>query len=124
MIVVRAQRAPLAEAVGTTFDGEHPCAMCHATGEGNKEEMRREQSYPASEKRNDLRLIASVPVELPEVQYSGESRWPEFHLRGLRHAEAPPVPPPLAQQGERHCRRSRAFARRSGSLRADVLPAI
>jgi len=94
MIVVRSQRAPVAEAVRTTFDGEHPCRMCSAINEGQKEEKERE--FPLVKKAQEMRLVALEWFELPPAVMSGEIQWPDFIAAALRRMEAPPTPPPVA----------------------------
>jgi hypothetical protein len=34
MLVANARHVPLTEAVAKTFDGEHPCSLCHAVEAG------------------------------------------------------------------------------------------
>lgn len=57
MILSYSREAPLRQAVFMTFDGEHPCALCHSIRQGRAEEKQqdREQSKPVS--KLDLGLI-------------------------------------------------------------------
>jgi hypothetical protein len=96
MIVVRAQSAPVAEAVETTFDGEHPCRMCSAISEGQKEEKQKERDLPLVKKAQEVRLVSLDWFELPPAEVSGEARWPDLVAAALWRTDAPPVPPPLA----------------------------
>jgi Tfp pilus assembly protein PilV len=94
MIVMRAQRAPMAEAVQTTFDGKHPCRMCSAINDGQKEQKQRE--FPLVKMAQEMRLVALEWFELPTAVMSGETQWPDFIAAALRRMEAPPTPPPVA----------------------------
>jgi len=38
MVIEYSKRAPLREAVAQTFDGAHPCSLCHAVAAGKKSE--------------------------------------------------------------------------------------
>src|SRR5436190_22537337 len=42
MLVTNARHAPLSEAVAKTFDGAHPCMLCHAVATGEKSEKKSE----------------------------------------------------------------------------------
>lgn len=42
MVVDYSQEASLGEALGKTFDGEHPCSLCKAVAEGRGEEQQRQ----------------------------------------------------------------------------------
>jgi hypothetical protein len=42
MLVANARHAPLNQAVTKTFDGNHPCDLCHAVAAGQKSEKKSE----------------------------------------------------------------------------------
>jgi hypothetical protein len=89
MIVDYSKRASLCEAIAQTFDGAHPCSLCHMVDRGK-----------TTEKKSDLQLVSSkvdmictkqtITLVRPfsRVDYMG----PEFAVSELR--KSPPVPPP------------------------------
>jgi hypothetical protein len=94
MLVARSQTSGVAEAVATTFDGKHPCAMCNAISAGQKEQKPTE--FPALKAMEEIRLVIADRVALPPRPVTGEVVWLDFLGSDLQRAEAPPVPPPLA----------------------------
>jgi len=94
MLVSNARRVPLSEAVAKTFDGAHPCDLCHAVAEGKTSE-KKSQVIPTAAKI-DLICVTRIFTWLPPwVGYEYE-REPfflsEFSL-------APPSPPPRCLVG-------------------------
>lgn len=89
MIVERSREASLVEAVETTFDGEHPCAMCKRIAE-RKQEEKQPAKAPVTAKI-DLMMEKRVIALLPPCERS------EFSLQtqeGESRTERPPLPPP------------------------------
>lgn len=94
MLVSRAQQGSVAEAVETTFDGEHPCRMCSAIETGQKKEQEQEREFPALKKIQELKFVEVARTEVP-VRESGEVLcWREFAQAGIVRADAPLTPPP------------------------------
>ena len=91
MLIANTQHASLVEAVMETFDGEHPCALCHKVADGDKRE-KQNKSMP---------VAAKMVLFHEEVQSVAP---PVFVLvrRGLADVdrithdrnERPPLPPP------------------------------
>jgi len=89
MLVANARHAPLSEAVARTFDGAHPCDLCHAVADGKKSEKKSEV-MPTIVKMDlicALRTLAWLPP------------WTSYEYRGINFAiserfQSPPVPPP------------------------------
>lgn len=96
MLVTRTQIAGVAEAVTTTFDGDHPCGLCTAIATGQEEEKRIGTDYPALKALEEIKLIATNRVVLPRASFSAEMNWVDFHDGSAVRADAPPTPPPLA----------------------------
>ena len=96
MLVARTQTSGVAEAVATTFDGEHPCAMCSAITAGQNEEKQQQTEAPALKAMQEIQIVISEGAALPPLPMGGEIAWPEFVGMDLRRMEAPPVPPPVA----------------------------
>ena len=96
MLVVRSQTSGVAEAVATTFDGEHPCSMCSAITAGQNEERQQQTEAPALKAMQEVQIVICEGAALPPLPVVGEAMWPEFFGVDLRRMEAPPVPPPVA----------------------------
>ncbi len=94
MLVENARHVPLSEAVAKTFDGNHPCDLCHAVAEGKKSEKKSEILPTIA--RLDLICITQTLVWLPpwvSYDYAALSfSIPETSL-------APTAPPPRAFLG-------------------------
>jgi hypothetical protein len=92
MLVAQARHVPLSEAVAKTFDGAHPCSLCHAVNAGKK-----------SEKKSDLQsttpkidmICSARPVRLlrPFVLFEYATTNSNLSDSG----DSPPVPPPRAR---------------------------
>ena len=76
-------------AIEKTFDGQHPCNLCHFVAEGKKSERAKEILKPATK----LELISSLAFSLPtpsETPIALTVLVVTAHSR----ADAPPSPPP------------------------------
>lgn len=89
MLVQNARHEPLALAVARTFDGAHPCDLCHAVAAGKKSEQK-SQSLPAMAKLDLICLSRPLRLEPPAVSYS----YPRALFVLAKRSLAPPVPPP------------------------------
>ncbi len=100
MLLTRSVTADVAQAVSTTFDGAHPCALCTMVDVGKAADGG-DQGAPADDfaktvkpmvKKDALPLERlALPVLVAEAPPSIAPRTP---LAAGRR-EAPPVPPPL-----------------------------
>jgi hypothetical protein len=89
MLVSNACRVPLSQAVETTFDGTHPCHLCHAVAEGKKTENKSEV-LPTTIKI-DLICVSRKMTSLPPwVRYDYET----MPISLSDFSQAPPSPPP------------------------------
>ena len=92
MIVTRAQTATVSEAVSTTFDGDHPCALCQVVEEGQQREKESDTARLA-EVLAKLSFLRPPAVEVPaptSVIFDFEARVTLVSPR----VDAPPSPPP------------------------------
>ena len=94
MVIAYSRDASLAEAVGKTFDGKHPCSMCLKIQEGRRQE-KRTPPLVKWEKPPELWLDArAVSAPAPDLRDSE----PTAFQSGL-HSDfvpTPPKPPPRA----------------------------
>jgi hypothetical protein len=89
MLIDYSKRAPLCQAIAQTFDGVHPCSLCHIV---NKEKD--------SEKKSDLQS-PTAKIDMICVSRSGRLIRPFVPLDytvpdfcSSRIGRSPPVPPP------------------------------
>jgi len=89
MIHDYAQDAPLTEAIGMTFSGKYPCAICQAIAEKKASENTKIFAFEKYEKKffPPVAAAAVIPSASP-IQYQNFSS----HL--LSRTESPPTPPP------------------------------
>ena len=89
MIVNYSKHGTLCEAIAQTFDGAHPCSLCHIVNKGK-----------TTEKKSDLQLLTpkidmictkrAITVVRPFAYVDYVAR--DFSV--LEIGESPPVPPP------------------------------
>lgn len=92
MIVDFSRDASLVEAVGKTFDGEHPCSLCKAVASGQEEERERQSTLADPLAKLVAVLAAEVlAVSLPSVD---EVRYFPFGARPCTAEDSLPSPPP------------------------------
>ncbi len=89
MIIDYSKRAPLCQAIAQTFDGAHPCSLCHVVGKGKNSEKKQDLDSPASKIDMICASFATGIVQpfVPFEYAAGDSFSFEFGL-------SPPVPPP------------------------------
>lgn len=90
MIVTYAQTSSVAEAFSKTFDGEHPCRLCHFVEEGRKAESTHQKDLKLEAKKTFFCQLPGLALCPPldfnlitPASFSSQAR-----------AEAPPLPPP------------------------------
>jgi len=92
MIVRNAKQVSFCEAVKRTFDGAHPCALCHVVNKGKASEQKREMQ--TSFAKIDIvcvsRKIPLLPRQIPFEYVTSNSRLSETDY-------SPPVPPPRTE---------------------------
>lgn len=89
MLFEYSKRAPLCQAIAQTFDGAHPCSLCHVVATGKASEKKADVQSPVP--RIDIICVARVirlvlPFAL--IQYA----LCDFSVSEIEHS--PPVPPP------------------------------
>lgn len=94
MLVANVLHTPLTEAVAKTFDGGHPCNICHVVAEGNKSE-KKSGILPMVAKIDLICTTRLLSWTLPWVSYE----YPRFTLAIIERSQAPPVPPPRSLLG-------------------------
>ncbi len=89
MLIDYSKNAPLCQAIAQTFDGAHPCSLCHAVNAGKH-----------SEKKSDLQLLTpkvdmictkrAIILVRPFIHFHYATSDFSFSQIG----RSPPVPPP------------------------------
>jgi len=94
MMIDYSKRAPLYQAIGQTFDGAHPCSLCHVVNKGKSSEKKSDLQSPAP--KIDM-ICGSSTVRLirPFIPF-------EYTVRDFCSSQigrSPPVPPPRSLLG-------------------------
>ena len=94
MILQNTKQVSFCESVKRTFDGAHPCALCHVVNKGKASEQKREMQ--TSFAKIDIvcvsRNIRLLPRQIPFEYVTSNSRLSETDY-------SPPVPPPRPEFG-------------------------
>jgi hypothetical protein len=94
MLIENSKRAPLCQAIAQTFDGAHPCSLCHVVAKGKASEKKTDVQSPVP--KIDIICVARVirlisPVALFDYALR------DFSVSEIEHY--PPVPPPRVMAG-------------------------
>jgi hypothetical protein len=89
MIIDYSKRAPLCQAIAQTFDGAHPCSLCHVVSKAKNSDKK--QNLQSSAPKIDMicvPLANRIERQFASFEYAtGDSFSFEF-------GHSPPVPPP------------------------------
>src|SRR6187551_1842568 len=89
MVIDYSKRAPLCLAIAQTFDGKHPCSLCHVVNKGGNSE--RKQDVQSSTLKIDMICVALAHrIKLPFVS----CEYPLADCFSSEPERSPPVPPP------------------------------
>jgi hypothetical protein len=89
MIIDYSKRAPLCQAITQTFDGAHPCSLCHAVNAGKNSEKKSDLQSPAT--KIDMICVSRNASSIrPFISFEYAMR--DFSSSSIRRS--PPVPPP------------------------------
>jgi hypothetical protein len=94
MLIEHSKGASLCQAIVQTFDGAHPCSLCHVVNKGKASEKKSDtqSTTPKIDIIHVTRVIRLLPrfapFEYPVRDFSSSERRP-----------SPPVPPPRARPG-------------------------
>ena len=89
MIIDYSKRGTLCQAIAETFDGAHPCSLCHIVDKGK-----------TSEKKSDLQLLTPkvdmicTKGAITLIRPSAYVDYVAGHFSVFKLGESPPVPPP------------------------------
>lgn len=89
MIVEYSKCAPLPQAISRTFDGAHPCALCHVVTKGKASEEKR-KAQAQMPKIDIVVVVREIRLRTRDISFEYPSR--SFVFAELRHS--PPAPPP------------------------------
>ena len=89
MVIDYSKRAPLCQAIAQTFDGAHPCSLCHVINKGKNSEKKQELQSPTP-KIDMICAPLANRIPRPFVPFEYEKR----DCFSLELAHSPPVPPP------------------------------
>jgi hypothetical protein len=89
MIIDYSKRGTLCQAIAQTFDGAHPCSLCHIVNKGKSAEKKSDLQLPTPK----LDLICTqhaITLALPYITFDYAKS--NFRISEVGHS--PPVPPP------------------------------
>jgi hypothetical protein len=89
MLAANARHAPLTEAVAKTFDGAHPCMICHAVAAGKT--SGKKSDFPTTGAKMDL-ICATLTLAWERPSEPFDYAPTQFAIP--KHLPTPPVPPP------------------------------
>ena len=89
MIIDYSMRAPLRQAITQTFDGAHPCSLCHAVNTGKNSEKKSDLQSPAP--KMDMIYVACTIRLIPPFKLF-QHALDNFPLSDI--GQSPLVPPP------------------------------
>jgi len=89
MLIENSKHAPLRAAISQTFDGAHPCSLCHAVSKGKTSEKKPDLQSPAP--KIDM-ICASLTIRLAPPFAPFE--YPTSDSFSSERRPSPPVPPP------------------------------
>ena len=76
-----------------TFDGEHPCSLCHVVKAGKDEEQRSAPKLSLKSAKFEAPLSSDLNALVPQ-QLSSKASFPQSNIEVRVRTERPPVPPP------------------------------
>jgi hypothetical protein len=94
MLIEYSKRGPLCQAIAQTFDGAHPCSLCHIVATGKASEKKTEIQSPMP--KIDIICVARV-IRLIAPVASFDYTLRGFFVSEIEHS--PPVPPPRVMAG-------------------------
>jgi hypothetical protein len=89
MVFKYAKRVPLTEAIARTFDGAHPCSLCHAVNKARNSQKKSDLQLPTP-KFDMICAARTFRLMPPFVPFE----YPETVSTSLDRGDSPPAPPP------------------------------
>lgn len=89
MLIENSKHAPLCHAIAKTFDGGHPCSLCHAVSKGKSSEEKSD-FRPAAPKIDLICASRAIRLLPPFVPFE----YVTSNCYSFDFGHSPPVPPP------------------------------
>jgi hypothetical protein len=89
MLIEYSKRAPLCQAIARTFDGAHPCSLCHIVATGKASEKKSDMQSRGQ--KIDIICVAHM-IQLISPFAPFQYALCDFSVSEIEHS--PPVPPP------------------------------
>ena len=93
MLIRYSRTVSFSQAVGFTFDGKHPCALCIAIEKGKTSEKKQSKDQVDSKSKLDSAVLSLVTVLVVHFPYPAV---PAPDSAAQPRLEEPPKPPPRA----------------------------
>ena len=89
MIIDYSKRAPLCQAIAQTFDGAHPCSLCHVVSKAKYSEKKQDLRSPAPKIDMICAPLANrIERSFVPFEYAARDSF------SFEFGHSPPVPPP------------------------------
>jgi hypothetical protein len=89
MVIDYSKHAPLCRAIAQTFDGNHPCSLCHVVNKG-KDSEKNQDEHSSTLKIDMICAALAHRIKRPFVSYE----YPLADCFSSEPRHSPPVPPP------------------------------
>jgi hypothetical protein len=89
MFIQYTKSVPVCQAISRTFDGAHPCSLCHIVNKGKASEKKPDVQSP-SPKIDMICASRTFPSVPPFVLFEYVTK----NFSVSEHLHSPPVPPP------------------------------
>ena len=89
MLIEYSKGAPLCQAIAQTFDGAHPCSLCHIVAAGKASEKKSDIQSPLP-RIDIICVVRGIQLITPLVLFQYALR--DFYVSEIE--QSPPVPPP------------------------------
>jgi hypothetical protein len=94
MLITYSKRGPLCQAITQTFDGAHPCSICHLVNVGKNSE-KKSDLQALTPKLDMICVCRAVCLWRPFVLFE----YPPRDFSFCQFVQSPPVPPPRSLPG-------------------------
>ena len=90
------EKGSVIEGLSDTFDGKHPCPLCHAVSSGQEKE-KKQQHDKASSQEKKLEMLPGQPLSLSLSLWMPKrspAQYASLKVDGEARRNEPPLPPP------------------------------
>ena len=93
MAITYSATSGVKEGLQKTFDGDHPCPLCHVVKTGKEEEQKSSPKMSTKAAKFESPIGEELTVLFPQ-QLSSKASFTQLDIEVSARTERPPVPPP------------------------------